>query len=485
MLHENTATYLTPHDEYLEGWGMRSRAQCHIVQPRTVREVASVFAEAAASGQTLCLRGAGCSYGDAALNRDALVLDCTALNRVLAWNPATGEAIVEPGVTIAQLWQHILPDGWWPAVVPGTSAVTIGGAAAMNVHGKNNWRIGCFGDHVVAFDLLLPSGETITCSRQQNAELFYAAIGGLGLLGCFTALTLRARPIYSGLVCERQTAHDSLPALLAAFEAATTSATDLVAWVDASATGVYLGRGLLKASRDLAPGEDSAPERSLSVASQVPRARLMHWLPEGMLPRLARPLTSAHGAWLANRAQWWRGKLPDSAKPHLTSHAAANFPLDAIPGWKEAYRPGGLIQHQSFIPRAVAAQAFCLIIERSQAAGIPPSFAVLKRHRTDDFLLSCLGDDYSLALDYPLHRGNEAQMLALAATLNDLVAEYGGRCYFAKDSTLTADQVHRMYPAAKLARFLVLKAQCDPLGLLSSDLYRRALILPSNTKRGP
>ena len=183
----------------LEGWGMRDQARCRVVRPRDIRQLAGIFAEVAAGGGTLGLRGAGCSYGDAALNRDQTVLDCTALNRVLAWDPRSGQITVEPGVTIAQLWQHMLPDGWWPAVVPGTSAVTVGGAAATDVHGKNNWRIGSFGDWVLSFDLLLPSGATLTCSRHREPDLFYAAIGGLGLLGCFTALTCcTTKSLWSG-----------------------------------------------------------------------------------------------------------------------------------------------------------------------------------------------------------------------------------------------------------------------------------------------
>jgi FAD/FMN-containing dehydrogenase len=467
-------TVALAHQTTVEGWGMRNRCHCQVVRPRDIGDLAGIFAAAADAGLTVGLRGAGCSYGDAALNEGNLVLDCTALNRILTWDAQSGRITVEPGVSIAQLWQRILPDGWWPTVVPGTSAVTIGGAAAMNVHGKNNWHAGSFGDSVLAFDLLLPSGETITCSRERRPELFYGAIGGLGLLGCFTSITLQTRRVYSGMVAERQTAQDSLTALLDALEAASAEATDLVAWIDTSARGEHLGRGLLKAGRDLNPGEDREPARSLRVAAQLPPARLAGRLPEGWLPRLARPLTSGPGTFTANRAQWLRGKAPGAARPHWSTYAAANFPLDAIPSWREAYRPGGgLIQHQSFVPRVVAAGVFRQLLERSQAAGLAPSFAVLKKHRPDDFLLSYLGDGYSLALDYPVRRGLATALLRLLSEFNDVLADGGGLCYFAKDSTVTAEQARRMYTAERLARFLALKKACDEQGMLSSDLYRR------------
>ncbi|HEX8034210.1 MAG TPA: FAD-binding oxidoreductase [Ktedonobacterales bacterium] len=462
-------------DEIVEGWGMRNRTRSRVVRPRDVGEIPAIFAEIVASGGTIGLRGAGCSYGDASLNDGQTLLDCTALNRIRAWDAATGRITVEPGVTIAQLWQRMLPDGWWPMVVPGTSAVTLGGAAAANAHGKNNWRVGCIGDHILAFEIVVPSGETLICSREQNTDLFYGAIGGFGLLGCFTSITLQARRVHSGLVCETQMAYPSLDALLDGLESMTAEADDLVAWIDTSATGPRLGRGLLKASRDLAPGEDPAPRFSLSVAGQLPRSALVNHLPNGLLPLLARPLASRQGVWLANRAQWQLGQGQRATHQHLTSYARANFPLDAIPGWKDAYRPGGLIQHQSFVPRADAAKVFRSFIERSHCAGIAPSFAVLKKHRPDDFLLSYLGDGYSLALDYPVRRSDESKTLALMTELNDALADAGGRCYFAKDSTLTSEQVRRMYSEDHLARFLVLKSRYDRRDVLSTDFYRRVL----------
>src|SRR5262245_39035317 len=183
-------------EETLQGYGMRDRARCRVVRPRTVDELAAVFAAATAAGETVGLRGSGCSYGDASLNGGHVVLDLSAMNRVRAWEPQTGEITVEPGVTIEQVWRTTLADGWWPPVVPGTMAVSIGGAAAANIHGKNNWRDGSFGEHIVRFDLLLPSGQLVTCSREQHRDLFFAALGGWGLLGCFTSLTLRLRRIY-------------------------------------------------------------------------------------------------------------------------------------------------------------------------------------------------------------------------------------------------------------------------------------------------
>jgi decaprenylphospho-beta-D-ribofuranose 2-oxidase len=462
-------------DEVIEGYGMRNRARCRVVRPHALDDVAAAFAAAAAAGETVGLRGGGCSYGDAALNSGHMVVDTSAMTRVLAWDPNTGEVTAEPGVTIGQLWQRTLADGWWPPVLPGTMAVTIGGAAAGNIHGKNNWRHGVFGDHILRFDLMLPSGEIVTCARDQHPELFYAAIGGMGLLGCFTSLTLQMRRIYSGLVHVVQMAHPSLADLLAAIEGGTASATHLVGWIDTGARGAHLGRGLLKAMREPAPGEDPDPAQSLDPAHQPPPDRIAGVLPTAWVPTLARPIATPAGMRLANWALWVRGNLPGAARAHYERYVPANFMLNFIPNFKRIYLPGGLIQHQSFVPRAAAPTVFRAILERSHAAGLAPSLAVLKKHRPSDFLLNYLPDGYSLALDYAVPRGTEATTLALMRELNALVADHGGTFFLPKDSTLTPDDFRRAFPAAALERFAALKAAYDPGELLQTDIYRRVM----------
>jgi decaprenylphospho-beta-D-ribofuranose 2-oxidase len=463
----------------LTGWGLRNVAHAPVVTPTSVDALAQALATAAGERHTVCLRAGGGSYGDAALLDGALTLDSSALDQILAWDAATGVVTVEPGVTVERLWRRILPDGWRPAVVPGRGAVTMAGAAAANIHGKNNWRVGTFGDHVLSFDLALPSGERMTCSRTSHPDLFAAAIGGMGLVGAFTSLTMQTTRVASGLVAERQTAHASLAALLAAFEAAKGSATDLVGWVDTSARGAALGRGLLGEGRELAPGEDPHAAETLRTAwEQWPSlpARLLRALPAPVIPTLARPLTRPAGVRLANRAQWRRGSRASTGHWRRIGYPAANFPLDVIPNWRDTYRPGGLIQQQAFIPAAAAAAAFTQLLTRAQAAGHTPSLGVLKAQRAaDDFTLSYLVDGYSLALDFPVLRRSETDLLKLMHTLNDITLDYGGRLYFAKDSTATAEQVARMLPPANLAQFAALKAQVDPHETLQSGLYRRAL----------
>ena len=157
--------------ERVASWGEVSSSMSYVYRPSTIEALREVLSLAKQSGRTIGLRGGGNSYGDAAMNTENIVLDMRRMNRILDWDPETGQVRVEPGVTLSELWQYTLEDGWWPYIATGTSMTTMGGCAAMNVHGKNAWRVGTFGDHVLEFDFMLASGEIITCSREENSDV--------------------------------------------------------------------------------------------------------------------------------------------------------------------------------------------------------------------------------------------------------------------------------------------------------------------------
>ena len=176
--------------ETVSAWGMNTRVLSYVYRPSTTQAIQDVFQRARDRSLRIGLRGAGRSYGDASLAGEQICLDLTRMNRILDWDPENGTLRAEPGVTIRQIWQHAIGDGWWPYVVPGTMFPTLGGCAGMNIHGKNNFKVGPIGDHIRAFELLLPDGSVRACSRSENADLFHAAIGGFGMLGVFLSLTL-------------------------------------------------------------------------------------------------------------------------------------------------------------------------------------------------------------------------------------------------------------------------------------------------------
>jgi FAD/FMN-containing dehydrogenase len=451
---------------------MASSAMGFVFRPTTVEGIREAFALAKERGVTVGMRGAGCSYGDASLNSEEIVLDLSRMARILAWDPDKGVMTVEPGVTLRQVWQYAIEDGWWPYVVTGTMYPTIGGMAAMNVHGKNNFRVGPFGDHILGFDLLLPTGELLTCSRTENPDLFHAAIGGFGMIGCFTSITFEMKKIHSGWLRVEPISTARLEEMLEVFEERAETADYLVGWVDCFAGGRGLGRGLIHQADYLPEGEDPIPAQSLRVSSQELPDTFLGVLPKSIMWRLMKPFVNNPGMWFTNAAKFHSSRLQNHHL-HLQSHAGFAFLLDYIPDWKLSYAPGGLIQYQSFVPAERAAEVFRAQIELQHRYGIVSYLGVLKRHRPDPFLMTHAVDGFSLALDFRVTRWNRKKLWQLAEEMDLLVLAAGGRFYFAKDSTLHAARLESYLGEDRVRKFLDIKQKCDPENLLRTDLFRR------------
>jgi FAD/FMN-containing dehydrogenase len=458
----------------LENFGHSLNRVAYVYRPEDTSQLEQLFELARRQDFTIALRGSGRSYGDAALNAGQIVLDLRGLTRVLDWNPDSGLIRVEPGVTIEQLWRHVLPYGWWPPVVPGTMFPTLGGCLAANVHGKNNWQAGPLGEHVVEFEALLPNGQRVTCAPKQNEELFYAIISGMGLLGVFTSITLQMKKIYSGDMTITAWTEPNLAGMLTSVDAHKES-DYVVGWVDAAAGGRSAGRGQIHSARYLKEGEDANPAATLRVEHQDLPARLLGVVPKSALPPLMAPFVNNFGAGLVNAAKYFADRTLGHQKTYRQSLVAFNFLFDYIPNWERIYGRGGLIQHQSFLPKEQAGAAYAELLALCKRRGLPSYLVVLKRHRPDRFLLTNSVDGYSLAMDFRVTRANAARLIALAADLDEIVLSAGGRFYFAKDSTLDAARVRRYLGEGTIAQLRKLKEQVDPQQLLQHDLYRRCL----------
>jgi FAD/FMN-containing dehydrogenase len=463
--------------QFVEGWGMAVGGWARVWRPQSVEELRAVLRSARERGVQLTQRGGGNSYGDAAVPSGSEVLDLTRLSRILALDPHSGIADCESGVTIEQLWRHALPLGHWPKVVSGTMFPTLGGAAAMNIHGKNNFAVGTIGDAIREFELLRADGELVRASREQHADLFHAAIGGFGMLGVFTRIRIAMQRVHSGDLWVRGIRHSRLEEALEFLEAQREHSDYLVAWIDCFATGRALGRGLIHQARYLEPGEDVDAGATLAAAHQdLPRSIL--GVPKSEVWRALRLLNHPSGMRLVNALKFHLSALEVWQGPRRQAHAAFAFLLDYVPNWKWAYgRDGehGLIQFQAFVPRERAAGVLRALLERSAARGMQPFLGVLKRHRPDPFLLTHAVDGYSLALDFKVAPQHRARLWQHCEELADSVIEAGGRLYFAKDATLRADQVRRMFPPEALARFAALKRKYDPQERFVSALSRRVL----------
>jgi FAD/FMN-containing dehydrogenase len=459
--------------EPVRGWGMAVGGRADVYRPTTAEQVAEAFADARPGG--LALRGSGCSYGDAATHDGGRVLDLTRMNRILAFDPATGIARVEPGVRIRDLWRHAIQHRFWPAVVPGTMQVSMGGAAAMNIHGKNAFALGTFGEHVQGFTLLTPGGDLLVCDRQQHADVFHAAISGFGMLGCFTELTIKLKRVHSGRLRVWGIPMRSLEDAVQILEDQRGEADYLVGWCDLHAKGAGLGRGVMHRADQYGPGEDPDGEDLFTPERQDVPTTLFGLVPKGWI---------WPGMWCAfhfgmvpmvNAMKYRAGYREGLASPYPQTHGAFHFLLDYVPRWQWMVKPGGLIQFQPFVPAAEGPRVLRAVAEMAQREGIVPYLGVLKRHRPDPFLMTHGLDGFSMAMDFgvPASARGRERLWQLTRRMAEVVLEAGGKFYYAKDATLLSSSFERIHGGASVAAFRGLKERLDPGHLLRTDLSKR------------
>ncbi len=429
----------------LSGWGRVSPALCRASRPGSKAEALAAFAAPAPNG--LCLHGAGRSYGDCATLEGGEALITTRLDRILAFDQETGLVQVEPGVDFARLLAAFLPCGFLVPVTPGTGFATIGGAVANDVHGKNHEHAGSFCQHVSELDLVLPSGlrRTITPA---DAELFAATCGGLGLTGMITRIAFRMQRVPGGAVAVREQRVGGLDAFISAMEEAR-EATYSVGWIDGTARGAALGRGVLQTG-EIAAGPYLQP---------VARA----WTVPVDFPDFALNSLSVR---LFNAAYFRR--VPMAGRVREVPLARFLYPLDAIGGWNRIYGARGFYQFQCVVPFAGGAAVLREMLEVIAASRQASFLAVLKRMGAGRAgYLSFPMAGYTLALDFP--RG--ARVEALYARLCAITRGVGGRVYLGKDALVSAEDFRAMYPS--FPAFARVLAEVDPAGRMQSGMARR------------
>jgi decaprenylphospho-beta-D-ribofuranose 2-oxidase len=442
----------------LTGWGRVSSSSAELASPATVASAAEVLAQGIAARGVIA-RGLGRSYNNAAQCDGGVVISTARLNRIIDLDPATGLVTCEAGVSLEQLMVAGLPAGWFVPVSPGTRQVTVGGAIAADVHGKNHHVAGSFARHVQSFEILLPGGEARTVTEQSDPSLFWATAGGMGLTGLIARATVQLKRVATSRVrvdTVRTADIDQTMAVLAEHDR---RYGYTVAWSDSLARGGSLGRSVIT-SGDFAEPADLSPADAEDPFAFRPGTRL--GVPPGFPPGLINRYTVA----LAN-AVWYR-KAPRSRTSEIQAIGPFFHPLDGIRNWNRIYGPGGFRQYQYVVPfgaEAAVRRSFELV---SQARA--PSFVtVLKRFGAgDEGLLSFPIAGWTLALDFPARTPGLAGLLG---SLDRLVVEAGGRVYLAKDSRVPADVLAEMYP--RMAEFRKLRAELDPAGILASDLSRR------------
>lgn len=442
----------------LSGWGRYPRARAEVVRPENVSAVD------VKRWEHVLARGLGRSYGDAALSKEGVVLLTERLNRFLDFDERRGLLRAEAGVTLAEVLEVFAPRGWFPPVTPGTKFVTLGGCVAADVHGKNHHREGSFGAHVVALEVLTADGVCRRCTPADDADLFRATVGGMGLTGVITEVTLRLKPIESSFVIVRHHEARDLEESLALQSDPTFDDEYTVGWVDLLAGGARAGRGVLIRGQHARASELPSGYRAFAKPRTATRLGLPFDLPSWALNR------ATAAAFNALYYHTQRGKLA----AHASDFNRFFYPLDAVGGWNRAYGREGFVQYQCVLPAGESARGLRRLRDALVESRQPCFLAVLKRFGAEGpGLLSFPAPGFTLALDLPV-RGEE--LFALLRKFDDLVLEHGGRVYLAKDACLDPEKFRRMYP--RFPEWLELKRRLDPGDRFRSELSRRLAITP-------
>lgn len=440
---------------HLSGWGNFRPGWCDVVTPRTKDEFRSAIGQTAPS--TWISRGMGRSYGDSAVNSGGLVIDHTSQSALIHIDSERHTARVQAGMSLGALIGHILPKGLFLPVSPGTKFVTVGGAVAADIHGKNHHREGSFGSHVDELSLLLPGGEIVTCGPSQNSKLFYATIGGMGLTGAILDVTIRCLPVESAHVRVESHRTGCLEETLELLNQTANTHRYSVSWIDALSSGRELGRGWV-----LAGEHAEVPDLPESLRAE----------PYRLPTRPTQSVPFHFPGWVLNR--WSCGLFNDRVyrrgivSGNVVDIDSFFYPLDRVHHWNRIYGRAGFIQYQALFPFESSATAIRNMLELLHHSGQAAFFAGLKSAGpASGGLISFLSPGFTVGLDLPYRKGLDS----LVEKWDRLVIEAGGRIYLAKDSLLSAESFREMYPQWK--EFMAIRKEVDPKGMISSNQSRR------------
>lgn len=425
----------------IHGWGNYPKAEAEVVNPLSVASCKHAIQKT-----PIIARGMGRSYGDSANSQ--VVLQTTYLDHYIIFDAVQGTLTCESGVKLRDILNLIVPKGWFLPVTPGTSFVTVGGAIASDVHGKNHHAAGTFCQHVTAITMLLGTGEVVTTSPLHKADLFHATCGGMGLTGVILTATIQLIPIKSAFIAQKTIKAGCLEAACEAFEAHYQS-TYSVAWIDCLATGKSLGRSVLMVG-------EHADNGGLSLTIKDPISVPLH-TPAALLNSMT--MRAFNKTYYAKAAHNKLQTVP--LMPYF-------YPLDAIGGWNKLYGKAGFVQYQFALPKTDGMAKMRSILNKISQSGQGSFLAVLKQFGpANRNLLSFPIEGYTLALDFKM----STTTIEFLNKLDDEVAGMGGRIYLAKDAVMRETSFKTMYP--NWEQFEAVRQKYGAIGKFASDQSRR------------
>ncbi len=430
-------------------WGATTETEVQAGRPERVRDVINYVEQSAKLETHLLAIGACKSYGDACLNEDANVLLMERMNRILDFDPRSGEITCEPGVTFNELFELFLDKNWMPPVTPGTGYATIGGAVTNDVHGKNHDRDGSFGDHIKWIELVNSKGEIMRVSARKHNDLFRATIAGLGLTGVITAVNFQMKEAPTNAVLVRYKRMNNIKDYIDRLIKARGQYEFSVGWIDMTAKGKNLGRGILEEANFA----DTNIEYKRLEPKKIPKI-----IPGFAINRLTTKIFN-------NR---YYHRIPEKGLDKFVPLQKFLYPLDNWKNWNRLYGKKGFYQMQCVLPDKTAELSITRILGACHTAKISSPLAVIKTMGSEGAgRLSFPMKGVTLALDFP----NTSRTLNVIRNIHEIVATHGGRIYLAKDNVLDTATFRKMYPNYR--DFMNTKDSYDIINLFSSSLSRR------------
>ncbi|MBQ0713617.1 MAG: FAD-binding oxidoreductase [Paraperlucidibaca sp.] len=432
----------------LSGWGRYPQVDATLARPEQYRELAAWAQQASLA------RGMGRAYGDAAISANGTTVLTERLDRLLSFDADTGVLRAEAGATLDTILRAVMAKGWFLPVTPGTRYITLGGAIAADVHGKNHHHVGSFGRFVRSFELFTAAGA-MTCSSSQNVPAYQATLGGMGMTGLIGEVELQLKRIPSSNMLVQHVPAANLRESLALMSSTEHDDEYTVSWIDCLASGAKLGRSVFMRGQHADGAHAHGPrDAKLSLPINVPSAALNRY---------------SVGAFNALYYRWEGRKT----KPFRCDFEPFFYPLDGIKQWHRLYGKPGFVQYQFVVAEAAAEACIGDVLKAVSSSGNASFLAVLKRFgEAGAGLLSFPQAGMTLALDLPLRAGT----LALLDRLDAIVVAHAGRVYLAKDARLNASMMSAMYP--QLAEWQAIRRELDPDGLFVSALGQRLEMAP-------
>lgn len=413
----------------LYNWGMFPKVDAEVTERINYDQLAPIVKDS----KKIIARGNGRCYGDSSLQKS--VVSTLGMNKILAFDTKQGVVQCEAGLKLGELLTIIVPKGFFLPVTPGTKQVTVGGAVASNVHGKNHHKEGGFSKYICSLELMNAQGELLICSGEENAGLFAATIGGMGRTGIIVSVTFTLKPIETAYIKQQTLKAPNLDTILDYFETYN-DYTYSVAWIDTLKKGKGFGRSLLLLGEHATANEiDSKYKSNLLKRHGSKRLNVPFLFPKWILNKYSIRLFNA----------LYYGKQRKPKKTRLVHYNTFFYPLDFLQNWNRMYGKEGFTQYQLVIPFETGRLGLKAILEEVISSGCGSFLAVLKTFRKTEEKVSPLSfpmEGYTLALDFKV----SSKTLQLMDRLDKIVLEYNGRLYLSKDARMSREMFEKMYP---------------------------------------